>query len=283
MWTVAPTKPPESLDALTPYNYPFADRVPDVLQRLVDGILRGIPALTPEFGWTAADVTAKGLRGEDIFGTKVYRPSFDLWGPSKNTLLYIQDTTLRVTANGYAVQMRKADVQRAVHDFTTRFTDLLNAYAARSEYPINSALEIRVTELDDPARVAAPGRADSPVLSSLSKDEVAVANGWDVALWLDVLTLPGTPLSSAFYHELEQWIVERFSGAAGRPMPEWSKGWGYTAANGAWTDPTYLERIRAFYTRGRASDHTFAWAAATLDRHDRAHLFSNRFLDGLFR
>ena len=41
--------------------------------------------------------------------------------------------------------------------------------------------------------------AQTPVISSLSYDEVARHNQWDVALWLDVLTLPGTSAADEFY------------------------------------------------------------------------------------
>jgi hypothetical protein len=195
----------------------------------------------------------------------------------------VKDQTLRVTANGYAVQMRKADVQQAVHDFATQFTSMLNAYAKKWQYPINSPLEIRVTSLDDPALVGVPSgaTAQSPVISALSYDEVAKQNNWDVALWLDVLTLPGTAHSNEFYEELEAWIQQRFTGAAARPMPEWSKGWAYTSA-GAWTSTAYMESIREMCTTGRSSDDNWNYEVATLARYDKSNLFTNSLLSALF-
>jgi len=166
VWSVAPNKPDGSTAVNSPYNYPFADNVPEILQTILKDVLKGIPAATPLFGATAARVTANGLDGinSNPFG-KPYPPSRDIWGPSKNTLLYIQDTTLLVTANGYALHMKKADVQQAVYDFTTKFTSLLESYEKDGKYPVNSAVEIRVTSLDDPTKVA-PGsglKAESPV------------------------------------------------------------------------------------------------------------------------
>ena len=123
----------------------------------------------------------------------IRRPSRDIWGPSKNTLLYIQDSTLQVAANGYALQMNnKKDVHQAVFDFTTAFTALLKKYENK-KYPINSAVEIRVTSLD-PAKVAMGSsiKAERPLISALAYDSVAAINGWDVAVWIDVLTIPGT-------------------------------------------------------------------------------------------
>jgi hypothetical protein len=122
VWSVEPTRPGGSTQVNTPYNYPFADHVPAILQNLVRMILDNDPSLTPKFGETAAKVTAYGLDGKDFFGNPAYPPSRDIWGPSKNTLLYIQDTTLQVTANGYALQMNKIDVQQAIFDFTAEFT-----------------------------------------------------------------------------------------------------------------------------------------------------------------
>jgi hypothetical protein len=36
---------------------------------------------------------------------------------------------------------------------------------------------------------------------------------WDVAVWLDILTIPGTPYASQFYREIEQWIFSNYSGS----------------------------------------------------------------------
>jgi hypothetical protein len=286
LWEVAPTQPAGSIAVSAPYNYPFADHVPDILQSFVKQILSGIPQVTPDFGRMAANTTANGLDGKNAFGTSgTYPVSRDIWGPSKNTMFYIQDTTLRVTANGYAVHMRKADVQQAVYDFTTQFTTMLTSYAKNKKYPVNSAVEIRVTALDDPSRVAGgPGvTAQSPTISALSMDAMDEQNQWDVALWLDVLTIPGTPDSNDFYQELEQWVLQRFSGATGRTFPEWSKGWAYTAQNGPWTDPAFLTRIRDAFTKGRDVGNNWQYEMDTLRKYDRAHLFTTTLLDQLFQ
>jgi hypothetical protein len=182
--------------------------------------------------------------------------------------------------------MKRTDVQQAVADFTAKYQAMLADYAGRDLYPINSAMEIRVTGLDDPADVGVPPgtAAGRPVLSALSLDATDLKNGWDVAVWFDVLTIPGTPNASAFYHDLEQWVVGRFSGAAGRAMPEWSKGWAYTAASGPWTDTMgFLPYLRKTLTTGRDPNDDWNYALATLARYDKSHLFSNPFLDQLFQ
>jgi len=284
VWNVEATKPAASRAVSAPYNYPFADHVPDSLQTFLKMLLNGMPSATPLFGQTAANVTAAGLDGKNVVGQSTYPPSRDIWGPSKNSLLYIQDTTLQVTANGYALQMKKADVQQAVHDFTSQFSSQLAKYEAAGKYPVNSAVEMRVTSLDDPSRVA-PGSslaAESPVISALSRDDEAVKNGWDVALWVDVLTLPGTGYSNEFYAELEAWIVQRFSGTAARTLPEWSKGWAYGATQGAWTDSAFLAHVRKAFSTGRTARDNWAFAVDTLRKYDNSNLFANPLLDQLF-
>lgn len=281
-WQVAPTQPSGSIAVSTPFNYPFADYVPDGLQDLITSLVNGDPSLTPSVGQMAARVTANGLDGKNWLGISgSYPVSRDIWGPSKNSLLYIQATTLRVTANGYAIHLRRADVQQAVHDLVANYTAMLTSYAARGSYPVNSALELRVTALDDPATVGVAG-AESPVISALSQDGTDRANGWDVAVWFDVLTIPGTPGADQFYAELETWLVGRFSGTTGRLLPEWSKGWAYTAAGGPWTSADFLTHIRSTLTEGRTPSDDWAWETATLKGLDAAGLFQNPFLTTLF-
>lgn len=288
IWTVAPEKPPSSIAVSAPYNYPFADHVPTVLQNFITSILNGVPDVTPLFGQMAAQVTANGLDGKGALGNAgAYPVSRDIWGPSKNSLLYIQDTTLRVTANGYAIHLRKADLQQALFDITQQYQMMLANFAAMEpkQYPINSALEVRVTGLDDPSEVRTPpgAKAESPILSALGLDATDRHNSWDIALWFDVLTIPGTPHANAFYAGFEHWLLTRFSGSAGRVMPEWSKGWAYTADGGAWTDADFLKHVRKTLTEGRAPDDNWEFALATLAKYDKSRLFSSPLLDALFQ
>jgi FAD/FMN-containing dehydrogenase len=276
VWSVEPTKPNGARQVDVPYNYPFADNVPAILQEGIRTILDIDPSFTPTFGKIAATVTANGLDGKDFLGQPAFPPSRDLWGASKNTLFYIQDSTLQVTANGYALHMRKADVQQAVHDFTQKFSSLLEDYEPE-KFPVNSAVEIRVTALDDPARVAIGSglKAESPVISALIYDDVARKNRWDVALWVDVLTIPKTNFSTEFYADLEAWIMERFSGAAARTLPEWSKGWAYAKGEGAWGSQPFIDFTRKAFTEWK-------YETDTLAKYDKHGLFRSPLLDRLF-
>ena len=281
VWTVAPDKPAASRLVAEPYNYPFSDNLPAAVTDILKAIVNGAPGLTPVFSWTFASITSAGLNGD--LGSP---NATDLWGASKNTLLYVKDTTLRVTANGYAVLMKKAQVQQAVADFTTQFSKMLADFQNNTLWPINSPLEIRVTALDEPSKIVAPsGRtAMSPVISSLSVDPVVQENGWDVACWFDVLTVipDGDPQHAyEFYAQLESWFYSHF-GNGFRVCPEWSKGWAYTSGEGAWVNTAVIQAIRDTFTTGRPADDTWSWEINTLAMYDSANLFSNPFLSQVF-
>lgn len=280
VWTVAPQQPAGSTAVSAPYNYVFSDDLPSEVNDLIKQIFGGAAWVTPLFTYTFEQFSKAALNGG--YG---FKNTTDLWGPSMNTLLYVRDSTLRVTANGYAVQMKKSDVQQAIADFAAKFTSMLAAYQAKGEYPINSPLEIRVTNLDDPSKIVAPmGRtAQSPTISALTQDAVSTANGWDVAVWFDVLTAqpPGDPQhAGTFYQELEEWVTQRFA-AGYRVMAEWSKGWAYTSA-GAWTNSAYIAAIQEAFTAGRPADDNWQWESDTLAKYDAAGLFHAPLLDTLF-
>ncbi|MEY4546435.1 MAG: hypothetical protein RL685_2630 [Pseudomonadota bacterium] len=281
VWTVSPQRPPSSKAVTEPYNYAFSDNLPVELSNLLKSVIGQNPDLTPTLTSYMATFTSWML----------FLGLTDLWGPSKDLLLYVKDSTLRVTANGYAVLMKKEQVQQAVADFTTQFVQLLVKYQNAKPtalYPINSPCEIRVTGLDDPSLIVTPSgsAAQSPVISSLSLDPVVRQNGWDVAVWFDVLTV--LPLEDSnsqqayeFYRELELWVAQHFRSGY-RQMPEWSKGWAYTNGKGPWTDTAYIGNIKETLTTGRAKDDTWAWEVAALAKYDAANLFTNPFLGSLF-
>ncbi|MEV5847116.1 cholesterol oxidase substrate-binding domain-containing protein [Streptomyces sp. NPDC051985] len=257
-WSVAPAKPLTSRHVTSPYNYPFSDNVPTVVADLAGRMVSDAAwYLAPVLGNAQLDVAALGL---------VTTLSSDIWGPSKNTLLYIRPTTLRINANGYAVLTERGEVQRVVHEFTSFYRERLTAYAASGRFPVNGSVEIRVTGLDEPADVGVAG-AQVPSLSA-----VRPRDGADTAVWLDVLTLPGTPYADAFLRELERFLFERFEGT----RVEWSKGWAYTES-GVWSDEEVLG-VRIPDSFGGA---VWDGAVGVLDRLDPHRVFGNGFLDGV--
>lgn len=166
-------------------------------------------------------------------------------------------------------------MQRVVAEFTSFYRERLSAYAALGRFPVNGSVEIRVTGLDDPADAELDG-ASAPLLSALRPSSAHPE--WDTAVWLDVLTLPGTPYAEAFLRELEQFLLRTFDGEHALTRVEWSKGWAYTD-EAAWSDEEVLG------TAVPASFGEAAWgqAAGVLDRFDPHHVFGNGFLDRLLQ
>ncbi|HVQ90837.1 MAG TPA: cholesterol oxidase substrate-binding domain-containing protein [Mycobacteriales bacterium] len=266
VWSVSPNRPLTSRPAVAPYNYPFSDNVPEPVARLAGRIVSGEPELAPAFGQAQFAATAAGLAATG---------SADLWGPSANLLLYVRPTTMRLTANGYAVLTSRANIQRVVAEFVAAYQDLLTAYQTDGRYPVNGPVEIRVTGLDQPADPGVPG-ARPPGLSALRPRPDHPE--WTVAVWLDLLTLPASPYVDEFYRRLEEFVLTNYTGYA-MIRPEWSKGWAYTDA-GAWTNQTVLTgTVPAAYRQG--PDPSWDATLATLNRLDPHRTFTNPFLNTL--
>lgn len=269
VWTVSPTRAPASREVDQPFNYPFSDKLPDRAGELMARIQAGSPWLAPKFGKMQWAATLAGLNAT---------AGWDLWGWAKNTTLYVRPTTLRVTANGYAVLCRRADIQRVIHEFAGVYTATIDRYRAEGRYPVNGPMEIRVTGLDHPGDVGVPG-ARTVQLSALRPRPDQP--DWDCAVWLDLLTLPGTPDAAPFYREIEQWCLANYSGDYAALRVEWSKGWAYSDA-AAWTDPAVIgTAVPESLSAGQPPGERFADACATLDRLDPHRIYSSPLLDTL--
>lgn len=266
VWSVSPARPPASRHVSRPYNYPFSDSVPTPVAELVGRIVSaGAWYLAPVLGNAQYDAAALGL---------VATLSADIWGPSKNTLLYLRPTTLRIATNGCAVLTGRGQVQRVVAEFTAFYRERLTAYAARGRFPVNGSVEIRVTGLDDPADAGVEG-ARIPLLSALRPP--ADRPEWDTAVWLNVLTLPGTPYAEAFLREMERFVLRTFDGGYAMARVEWSKGYAYTD-DAAWSDGEVLGSV----VPGSFGEEGWGQAAGALERLDPHRVFGNAFLDRLF-
>jgi FAD/FMN-containing dehydrogenase len=269
VWTVQPVKPLFSRAVTSPFNYPFSDSIPQPLSDLVRRIVtRGECHLTPLVGQTQMSIVSAGL---------ALTRSSDLWGWSRNVLQYIRPSTLRVTANGYAVLTRRDNVQRAIAEFAQFYQNRVDVYRARGEYPMNGPVEIRVTGLDQPADAGAG--AALPLLSPL-RPRIDRPD-WNAAVYFDILTMPGTPAAQRFYREIEQWMLSNYAGSYASVRPEWSKGWGYTEA-AAWQDATLIgSTIPALFSEGQPATGTWHAACAALNRYDPHRIFSSPLLDRL--
>ncbi|MEO3747847.1 cholesterol oxidase substrate-binding domain-containing protein [Plantactinospora sp. B5E13] len=267
VWSVAPTRPLTSRPVATPYNYPFSDNVPRPVAELAEQLIGGAWWLAPTFGQLQYTTAVTGLTAT---------LGHDLWGPSKNLLLYVKPTTLREHANGYAVHTTRASLQRVVSEFAQFYQRQLAAYQARGEYPVTGQVEIRVAGVDRAEDAGVPG-ARPPALSAVRPRPDHPE--WDTVVWFDVLSFPTAPRLHAFYREMEDFFFTTYTGSYAFCRAEWSKGWGYTDG-AAWADPTMLTgTVPDSYRQG--PDPTWEWALDTLDRYDPHRLFSNAFLDVL--
>ncbi len=265
VWSIEPTKPFSSREVSEPYNYPFSDNIPDEIAELAAEVVTANPQGAEVMGPMMYNVVVAGLAAT---------ASSDIWGPAKNTQLYIRSTTMRVTANGYAVLTTRGNLQRVLHDFYLKYTAMIQAYQARDEYPANMPVEIRCTGIDDPAHV--PGPAESPTLSAIKPDPMHPER--DVVVWFDVLSLTFTPGKDQFFTELEDWFVANYDGSYASMRPEWSKGWAYTPA-GAWTNTTFINSDLRKMHECHATNDGIDWAALRFNALDPHRIFSNGFID----
>jgi FAD/FMN-containing dehydrogenase len=270
IWMVSPTKPLTSRQVDRPYNYPFTHDIPPEIAELADEIVTGNPQVTPLFGQTSAAFIQAGL---------VATQSTDIWGLSKNVLLWVKASTLRTHAFSQIVLTRRDNIQRVASELIAFYLDRLYAYEAQGQYPTNMPFEIRATAVD---------RADDTGVRSARPPTLSPARprpdhpDWDVVLWPNVLAFPGTPHMFEFYRELERWMYANYTGDYAMVRPAWSGGsWAYTT-QGAWADSTMLSStIPDSFRAGYGGSEDWDWALARLDAYDPHRVFSNDFLDVL--
>ena len=271
VWTIAPTQPALSVAVTSGYNYSFTNSVTTAENTFFGEVATGDVSGTPAFEGTAMALVDTGL---------VFTGTWDIWGQWQDVLLYVKPTTVRIVEAGFAIITSRANIQQVVSDFYTQYTTLLDTYQAAGKFPMNGPVEIRITGLDNPADSSVAG-AQSPILSSVRPrpDE----SGWDVAVWLDMGTLPVTAGFSDFYAEMESWIWSHYTGSYAAVRPEWSKAWACTST-APWTNTTILgSSIPAAVSAGQASGDGWSTAVSILTTtYDPNGVFSNPFLDTLF-
>ena len=268
VWSVSPAKPAGSREVDSPYNYPFSDNVPEQVTDLVAQILAGNPGAAPLLGQVEYGLVTSGLAALS---------AGDIWGKSKNVLLYIKQTTLRVDECGFAIVTARRHLQRVVSEFYAFYSRLLEEHRARGSYPINGPLEIRACGLDRPGHAEVAGAEPASLAATTPRRD---RPDWDIAVFCNSLTTPGTPGEYGFMREIERWARSNYSGYA-TLRPEWSKGWAFTD-EAIWADRRSLsKRIPRSLTLGRRADEDWDWARARLNRYDPHRVFSNHFLDRL--
>lgn len=268
IWSRQPAQPSGSVAVTSPYAYTFANSISTAESDIISSIVDGLTFLTPEFEGVQESVVQIGLPATN---------TANLWGPSADVLLYVLPTTLRVTAGGWTIITSRSSIQQVVSDFYTQYNNVVDSYQNKFEWPVNGPVEIRVTGLDVPGEAGVAG-AVTPLLSAITPRPDQP--GWDVAVWIDMLTIPGTPASSSFYETMEQWVFSHYTGSYATVRPEWSKGWAFSSS-GAWTNTTTLtSTIPAAFNAGQAQDN-FQVASAAFDTYDPHRVFSNTFLNTL--
>ncbi|HUN38572.1 MAG TPA: cholesterol oxidase substrate-binding domain-containing protein [Trebonia sp.] len=269
VWSLAPAKPLLSIEVSGAYNYSFTNSVTAAENQFFDEVATGDVSGTPAFEGTAMALVDTGL---------VFTGTWDIWGQWQNVLRYVLPTTVRIVEAGFAVITARSSIQQVVSDFYAQYTSRLNYYAGLGQYPMNGPVEIRVTGLDEAADVAVPG-AQTPILSSVRTRPDHPE--WNVAVWLDMGTLPVTQGFSQFYADMESWIWSHYTGSYACVRPEWSKAWACTAS-APWTSATLMSAtIPAAVSAGQASGDGWQAATSILSGYDPGAVFSNPFLDSL--
>lgn len=287
VWTVAASRPLTSRITTHPFNYWFAENLPKAITDLINKIVvGGSTFLTPTFGAVQFTTSKLGLQGTVFSGIStiltgglVSTQTSDLWGASKNTLLYVKPTTLRVTANGYAVLTSRENVQRVIADFVSQYQTKVQQYKNVGRYPMNGPVEIRVTGLDQPNESIIPN-AQTAALSAIKP--CPDHPEWDCAVWFDILTLPGTPFAAEFYTEIESWMMQHYQGDS-LIRPEWSKGWGYSKTK-AWDNVSYFEQeLPRVHAQGQNTNLTIQSAAQVLKQYDPYDLFTSPLINKIIK
>ncbi|CZF79545.1 Cholesterol oxidase, substrate-binding [Grimontia celer] len=208
---------------------------------------------------TQPDATARSL----------FAQSYDIWGPAWKTLVYVRNTTLRVTANGYAVHLNRNDVQGFLHDFANVYLRIQAEYAARKQFPMAGPMEIRVTGTDRSEGLNVPGAKPPAFSATTATDDAAL----DTVVWVDLLTFADMQGAGAFYQEVEEWLYQQLP--AEQVRVEWSKGWGYNA-QGAWQNDAFISNVlpTTFNTATRSYDET----VSKLRSYDPHYLFASSFI-----
>lgn len=269
-WSIC-TKRPDNLLSIRvnhPYNYVLTNIFPEFLSMIVGNVTNGLSFLNPVLGPAQSLVSTLGNL---VFLT------FDIWGPSKNLLLYVKESTLRQAECGFAVITKRANVQKVVSRLTAFYKKLLREYSAMNVYPINGVIEIRASAMDRPYDVIPDG--ESPLLSALHpiKDRPDL----DTSVWIGVLSFDKASHQNEAFRKIEQFIYNSIQCDDAVVRVEWSKGYGYTK-QGPWTDPSIVGGLVQSKYPDSLNYDGWNFAVSTFDKYDPHRVFTNDYLDKLF-
>ncbi len=261
--------PNEILPQVTdPYaKYPFMNDVGPTENAAIKSALVTKPDWTPYFTEGELIITKANVTG-----------GFN--GIARNLELYLKDTTLQVQLFGWVLQTPRALVQQVASDFFTQLQTMIKQYAANGQYPVNGAMEIRLTTVDEPDSTGVTDPAPAALAATHPVNPLDPTI--DTVIWLNVGYITGTPGAFEFFTALEAWLIKAYgSNSPNYLRPEWSKAFAYTSS-GPWTNTATLQYIRDAYSQSTDGTFSFDWAAETLSEYDGANLFTNPFLTQLF-
>lgn len=249
LWEVSDAKPRPSRVTTEPYNYqfPFTFDNPQT------------PGTV--FGPQTHERLILGLTEDKVW---------DIWGPSKNTILYYNNSATPKVYSGFVVLTNRENVQLVLYEMVQFYLNLLDKYGSRGIYPIDQYIKLRATGLDDPKETRIAG-AVAPDISPTSP--MSNRPDFDVGVWMNTLTTTNRPYSDQFMREFEQWAYRRYNGGDALVRPEWSKNWGHSN-NAPFADPIFLRDTLPNVFGIDQWNH----AINTLDKYDPHRVISNKFL-----
>lgn len=268
IWSICPKRPSLLTRKVNhPYNFLLTNIFPEFLSMVVGNVTIALRPLNPLLG-----------PAQSLLSTvnNLATLSFDLWGPSKNLLLYVEDSTFRQTACGHAIITTRANVQKVVSQLSTCYNAILREYSAMNLYPINGVLEMRASALDQSKTVVPDG--ESPSLSVLHP--VNDHPEYDTAVWVSIVTFADAPHQNEALRKFERFIYDNIDGAGAVVRAEWSKGYAYTE-KGAWTDDSVLKKFVPSKFPDTSNSDGWNFAISTFDKYDPHRIFTNEFLNKL--
>lgn len=188
--------------------------IPESISRLYAQVLNDLTFLTPLLGEAQFLAVKAGL---------LATLSLYIWGPSKNLLLFVKSSSLRLTGNGCAVITKRSNVQKVISTVVSFYKQLTDDYAQEGKFPLAGPVEIRASHLDKPGVVQ---NGESPAFSTISP--INNYPEFDVAVWFDFLGFHNAPHLNESLAKIESFMFSTFDGTECIVRSEWSKGWAFT-------------------------------------------------------
>lgn len=249
IWEVSERKPDTAKVTTGPYNYQF------------NSTLDNPQTPGPVFGPQTVRNLERGL---------TQTRTWDIWGPSKDTILYYNRTKSPLVYSGFVILTNRRNMQQIFYEVGEFYRNLLNEYGSRGQYPIDQYIKMRACGLDNPEDTRIPG-AVAPILSPTGP--MRSRPDYDVGVWMNTLTTTRRPFSDEFMRRFEEWAYTRYNGRDGLARPEWSKNWGHTN-QAPFTSSSFIHEIIPRVFGIEEWNH----AIGTLDKLDPHHVISNELL-----